>query len=625
MKDIDHHLGVGNHRPVYLWAGPGTIRMNRLKFMGAAVDEAVHHEAHTVVGAQRMAEAGFNWAYLMYDWGFPLEIEREDWLDFYNAVQVYQAAGLRVFGYIQASNCVYTGSYREKDWYALDPRRRKFYYYTGRYMTCWSHPGWLEHLRQMVLGVIESGADGVFFDNPWHACQPIHFAGAWVGFAGCYCPRCQSAYRGTYGHEIPTITSPGSVEGRRYLTWRAKQVSCVLQMLADYARSLNSEALVSCNNFDAVMRPSTLIYGIDLETMAMAQDVIMIEDYGLPRWEPGPKPLLVNNVLTLRTARTLIGDTPLSSNPYDRGIGFDGVYPPRRFQQGMAEAAACGAAMVVKGTEFIDDRRFTLLTAQSYAAQRQAIGNMHSWLREYAPMYQGRHNLAPVGLVFPGERLWQHWDRLSPAYFMAGQALLAAGIPWQTVSRGAEPPGLEALLYFGEPPPLEQSPQAKRIDVLSIPGWQLAEDSIVARHAYLHRLASKLVGELYRSYFRYRWARRLGDSLGLVHRFLQSPYFHLPGPERSNTLLDKLSTVSGELPYPRVRAEQPVLLEVWGKGCIQQLHLVNYAAEAQVVTVEFGAPVKGRAISPTSAALDFSGETFQISIDVYLILELSLQ
>ena len=34
------------HRPVYLWAGPGTVRMNRLKFMGARVDEEVHREAH---------------------------------------------------------------------------------------------------------------------------------------------------------------------------------------------------------------------------------------------------------------------------------------------------------------------------------------------------------------------------------------------------------------------------------------------------------------------------------------------------------------------------------------------------------------------------------------------------
>ena len=36
----DHQIVVGRHRPIYLWAGPGTVRMHRLKFMGAPVDEA---------------------------------------------------------------------------------------------------------------------------------------------------------------------------------------------------------------------------------------------------------------------------------------------------------------------------------------------------------------------------------------------------------------------------------------------------------------------------------------------------------------------------------------------------------------------------------------------------------
>ena len=48
----NNRIQVGFHRPVYLWAGPGTIRMNRLKFMGAPVDEPVHHEAHQAAGSR---------------------------------------------------------------------------------------------------------------------------------------------------------------------------------------------------------------------------------------------------------------------------------------------------------------------------------------------------------------------------------------------------------------------------------------------------------------------------------------------------------------------------------------------------------------------------------------------
>ena len=49
-------FSVGHHRPIYLWAGPGTVRMNQLKFMGAPNDIQVHKEAHTEVGAKRMAQ-----------------------------------------------------------------------------------------------------------------------------------------------------------------------------------------------------------------------------------------------------------------------------------------------------------------------------------------------------------------------------------------------------------------------------------------------------------------------------------------------------------------------------------------------------------------------------------------
>jgi hypothetical protein len=60
-------FSVGHHRPVYFWGGPATVRMNRLKFMDAPVNEAVHLEAHTAKAARLLAQAGFNWAYLMHN------------------------------------------------------------------------------------------------------------------------------------------------------------------------------------------------------------------------------------------------------------------------------------------------------------------------------------------------------------------------------------------------------------------------------------------------------------------------------------------------------------------------------------------------------------------------------
>jgi hypothetical protein len=603
--------------------------MNRLKFMDAPVDEAVHAEAHTPTGAQRMAgEAGFNWAYLMYDWGFPPEVEEEDWEDFRRAVEVYHAAGIKSFGYIQTSNCAYASSYQDRDWYALDPRGRYFHYYTGRFMTCPSHPEWLEHLREMVRGVVESGADGVFFDNPWHAIQPFDLGGAWLGPAGCYCDRCRAAFRQASGLEIPEGLDPeGDRASQEYIRWRTAQIAGTLGMLGEYARSLKPDAVVSANNFDAVMRPSYLVYGIDLQAMACVQDVVMIEDFGLPRWEGGSadlssdgrsRPELINNALTLRTARALIGNTPLSTDPYDQGIGFDGVYPVRRFRQAIAEAAACGATMVVKGTEYVDDGVFTLLTAEKYTPERAAIGQIHGWLAEHAGLYQGRENAATVGLLYPGDAFWQAWDCLAPLYFGAGQTLLGAGVPWRVVLGDDDLTGLEVLLMFGATLADDRLPDGVRvIPVAELPGWEVAGPSFLARHKWARSLVAGPVGWLFQSYFRWHWARQLGDGLGLTQLFIHSPSFRLPLPGARATLLEAV----GDKSYPRVRSGEPVLVELWRRGVEYQLHLVNYATEPQRVTVEFSGPVRGRLLSPDGADERHHGSQLDVLLDVYAVVE----
>ncbi len=610
-------IKVGIHRPVYLWAGPGTIRMNRLKFMGAPVDEAVHHAAHTTQGAQRMAEAGFTWAYLMYDWGFPPEVEAEDWASFKQAVAVYHSAGLQVFGYIQTSNCVYDGSYLDKDWYACDPRGRLIYYYTGRYMTCWLHPAWQAHLREMAHGVIQAGADGVFFDNPWHASQPLSFSGAWMGGAGCYCPRCRAAFHQASGREMPTRLNPERDETSRiYLRWRADLVTHTLHELANYARWLKPDVLVSANDFDAVMRPSYLIYGIDLQKLSGVQDLLMIEDYGLPRREADAG-LLVNNALTLRTALALAGKTPVTTDPYDKGIGFDGVYAPRRFVQGIAEAAACGAPMVVKGTEFVEDGVFTLLTAAPYKAQRQALGGIHCWLEDYAHLYENRKNLATIGLLFPGEDLWLDWNRLAGRYFGAGQTLIAAGLPWKVVSRPEHLEELGILLTFGDASPGWRLPARLRtLDVLKLPGWEPVKPSVLARLDWLRATVSFGVEELFRAYFRSRLVRRLLDRLGLAHFFMQSPLYRLPSESQCQSLLDAI----GDEARPRVQSAAPVLIEHWKGADDEQIHLVNYAGQPQSVTVEFGRPWRGRVLSPGAQETRFEADSLTATLDVYAII-----
>ena len=598
--------------------------MNRLKFMHAPVDVALHLAAHASSGAAAIVkEAACNWAYLMYDWGFPPEVEREDWASFIQATQVYHAFGARVFAYIQTSNCVYSGSFVTKDWYAQDPRGKKIHYYTGRYMTCWESPEWIEHLGGLVSRAIESAADGIFFDNPWHGARPEFLSGTWLGPAGCYCPRCRARYRADTGTEIPKEIDPETDAGFQYLAWRAARVTSRLAELAALAKGIKPGIVISANDFDAVMRPSFITYGIDLAALAEVQDVIMIEDYGLPKWTDQPKPRLANNALTLRTARALCPNIPISIDPYDRGIGFDHVFPARRYLQSIAEASACRASAVIKATEFVDaSGRFTLLTDVSYTEIRTEIGRYHRWMSardEILRLNDGCENLSPVGLLYPS-RLNREWQRLARLFFGCQQTLLAAGIPWRVVLPGQSLSHLQSLLVFdlADLQNVDLPEDLATLEIQFLPGWKsMGSGSLLHSSKLLRRIVSWAAGSIYHAYFSHKTMRGLMDGLGVMRLFTGSPFYYLPDAEARASLLDALPTNL----FPRVQAEAPVLLEVWEQKGQKQFHLVNYSSQPQQVTISFGEPVSVRHLSPDQLFDTHpSGQEISFDLDIYSIL-----
>jgi hypothetical protein len=614
---------IGSYRPIYLWGGPGTIRMNKIKFMDYPVDEAVHRAVHSEpVAHQVRDQIHANWVHLMYDWGFPPEAEQEDWEDFRKAAAVYHAAGTPIFAYIQTSNCVFEGSFTEKDWYVQDPKGRKVYYYSGRYMVDWTHPDWIQHLKDLIRGSMARGADGIFFDNLWYGQQPSSLMGGWLGGAGCYCARCQALYRQESGQPIPEKILPERPEVAHYLRWRAEQVTTTLQELADMIHTLKPDAPISANDYDVTMRNSLLIYGIDVEALARIQDVIMVENFALPRWDQEPHPRLANNALTIRNTREFVrGQAHLSVLSYDVGIGFDPVYPPRRHQQGIAEAAACGASMTIKGTEYNDGEKMTLLTDPAYAVQQEAIGNLNRWLEDHQELYQNRTNAAPVALLHPEEDLWRHWHALAPVYHGAGQVLTWAGIPWRVLRKGDPTEGIKAVLHFGKEKPDIADPNLNLIHVPDLAGWAWGKPSAVARGSFWHSLATGTSTFLLRSYHGSKFARRLMDRMHMARIVTQTSLFNLPQPPARDALLQALP----EGLFPRAAAEHPVLIEVWARNGQRQIHLVNYASQPQEVTLTFAAPVSARWISPDAAGEEKSlqGRTLTFPVDIYSILNLA--
>lgn len=572
---------IGNYRPIYLWAGPGTIRMNRLKFMQVDVDEKVHFDAHQSSGAELVVKKLYqNWIHLTYSWGFPPEVEQEDWKSFETASHAYHQQGAKVFAYIQSSNCVYAGSFIKKDWYAHTPNGKKVYYYTGRYMTCFQNNDWINYLKDRILDAINRGADGIFFDNLWYGLQPNSLFGTWLGGAGCYCEICQQTYLNEMGSPLPIFIDLQKKEVLDYIEWRAKKMTSTFQQLSSFARSLKSDVIISANDYDPVMRPVKLIFGIDFNALAPKQDVTMIENFALTNWVEKPENILVNNALTVRSSQSFLpAKKHLSVLSYDVGIGFDPVYPTRRILTAMAEAAALGCSMTTKGTEYHDGKKMTLLTAPDYEDQQRSIGDFHRWLESNQSIYQSQGNrIAEVGLLHPGDLLWQKWQQIAPIFFAVQQTLLANGIPWKVIQNLNELDDLQQIIIFDENSILQlESTDLKIINAMNFQSWKYKSQSFLDRKPLLRSMISGIGDQLIRMYHSNKIMRKLMDWLGMSKLVTHTPFFKLPDETFQNELINKISVKNF-----RVFSEYPVLIDVWKNNQSgSNIHLVNYNNQNQ--------------------------------------------
>gem|GEM_PF-911751 len=417
-----------NHFPVYMWAGPGTVRINKVKFPGSEVNERVHLLGGLAEGARKLKEMGYNWAYSTYNWGFPPEIEKEDHEYFRHTVEEYHKEGLKVFGYVQFSNTVFTGSYTQKRWYAMDPFGEKIHYYSGRYLTCPTDPTWKEHLEEMVQGILSAGADGVFFDNAF---------GSWYGHRPCFCERCQRDFKEfarSAGMDVKGIPEylADNQESRAYLLWRRKIVWNTIEELARLARSVKPEVWISSNSFEAGVNRLSLISAMDLREAFRVQDVVMIENHQIPRKFIG---LQIFNTITYRIAHAHSKGKPVTSVPYAMGIGSDEVYPVKMYLHAMAEAYANDSVMVLKGTEYFHNNEWTLITDDEFEDVRAEIARYHEWFKGEKGVWNKIYGkrATKIAIFHPYDSLIFHWDKTALPFFAAQHELIRHRIDYKVV------------------------------------------------------------------------------------------------------------------------------------------------------------------------------------------------
>jgi hypothetical protein len=563
-------ISAGSIRGVYLWAGAATVRLQQIKFPDIDIDVDAHEHAHTNGAARQLNRAGFNLVFLAMNWGFPPEEEEPYWLQFRHAARVYHEQGFRVIGYVQASNCVARGSFATRNWYAITPRGRRIPYFRNRLMTCWNSSEWSQQVIARALAVLESGGDGVFFDNLWMGATPWTFGGAMGGFAGCACRRCATEFAAATGQGVVTSIRPGPVT-REWLMWRAGIVEKRVTEWGNAVRTARPGAWVLANNSDVALRDTVSLFGLDPVRLAPLQDALLVENIAMPRFDARRR-RLVANALPIKALRATIPGRSILSVTYERGIGLDGPPAPARLARAVAEICALGASPVVKGSEYIDAQgRFTVVTAPALASVLEGIAPVLDWVRRHESLYTDVRHDPDMFVLFDPAAFAHDFDAAASATFAVANALVADGVCFGfiTPAQVERAKGRSILV-----PPGVQVPSGRAGMLLSVsPEWirPIRPHSRFSNSRVLRALADPALRGIGRAYFEHAGVRRAFDRAGITARFLQSKYFGLP--RHPSSIREHV-----RLPRPAARPHGPALVERWIRSDgTQFVHLVNYS------------------------------------------------
>lgn len=275
-------------------------------------------------------------------------------------------------------------------------------WYGGDYQpACMNNPDWRTYEKFMVRQQLETGHDGIFFDNPT------------VHVQGCYCPHCMEKFGSFLAAEkISTEFSPKSATDslialRQYaashpaefMRFRATIARSFLDEMRNYARSIKRNALITCNN--SLNSPDVLFsqsrtYAYNIYEMSKVEDLVVVEDMSTqPRALPNGQTLEYGP--TYKLLHAISHQKPIVAVTIAEG---DYHTPPNLVRLAMAEAAAHEASYLAWPTWPENQRQ----------RMAEAIRPQADFLRCHEDLLNEMSPRADVVLFFPHRR-WLETDR----------------------------------------------------------------------------------------------------------------------------------------------------------------------------------------------------------------------
>ena len=219
-------------------------------------------------------------------------------------------------------------------------------WYGGDYRpACMNNPDWRHYQEFIVRLQIESGHDGIFFDNPT------------VHPQGCFCEHCMRKFGEFLAREGQAVAVPATNslaflrqlaqrQAADFMRFRCTTARDFLAQMRVCARRVKSAALMTCNN--SLNTPEAFYsqcrgYAYNIHEMSQAEDLVVVEDMSTQ-----PRMLPDGRMIEYGPAYALVGAIS-HGRPLVAVTIAEGDYhtPPNLVRLAMAEAAAHEASYLL--------------------------------------------------------------------------------------------------------------------------------------------------------------------------------------------------------------------------------------------------------------------------------------
>ncbi len=349
--------------------------------------------------------------------------------DFAAYVRDARSKGIRlVIGYVCATSIVKLDTFaanwppelREKcksppaQWLQQDKAGKPLAsWYGGDYRpACMNNPDWRNYEAQIVRLQLESGCDGIFFDNPT------------VHPQGCFCPHCMEKF-GIFlkleGAATDAMRKIALDRPEDFWRFRCTIAADFLRDMQARARQINPNALITCNNSlnsPEVLYSQCRTYGYNIDQLGRVEDLVVVEDMATQ-----PRVLADGSVREYGYVYDILHAIS-HDKPIVACVLADGDYhtPPNLMRLAMAEAAAHDASYMSWPT-WPEKERPKMIAA--VRPQAEFLRANAQWIHDTSPIADVALVFDPDGYVISNQ---------CPMLILA-QQLAAANIPFRFVDR----------------------------------------------------------------------------------------------------------------------------------------------------------------------------------------------